>query len=68
MDFQDWKEFYGWGFCTQAQLQQAVQYGMLTEQQYDEIVGVSTNSDTTPENNVSNTTNPTQTVANSNVK
>lgn len=44
MEFEDWKEFYGWGFCTQAQLQEAVQLGILTEEQYNEIVGVSTAS------------------------
>lgn len=44
MEFQDWKQFYEWGFCTQAQLQEAVQLGMLTEQQYNEIVGISTTS------------------------
>lgn len=40
MDFETWKEFYGWGFCTKEQLQEAVDGGMLTKAQYDEILGI----------------------------
>ncbi|MGL4761126.1 MAG: XkdX family protein [Sarcina sp.] len=38
MDFNTWKEFYGWGFASKNQLQQAVTQGMLTQEQYNEIV------------------------------
>lgn len=40
MDFNTWKEFYNWGFCTKEQLQEAVDGGMLTKAQYDEILGI----------------------------
>lgn len=39
MDFNTWKEFYGWGFCTISQLQQAVKQNMLTDLQYKDITG-----------------------------
>ena len=39
MDFNTWKEFYEWGFCTIEQLKQAVKQGMLTTEQYKEICG-----------------------------
>ncbi len=39
MDFNTWKQFYEWGFCTKEQLQEAVDGGMLTQEQYNEIVG-----------------------------
>ena len=38
MDFNTWKEFYGWGFASKEQLQQAVSQGMLTQEQYNEII------------------------------
>ena len=37
MDFNTWKQFYQWGFCTIEQLKQAVKQGMLTPEQYKEI-------------------------------
>lgn len=40
MDFNTWKQFYGWGFCTKEQLEQAVKQGELTIDQYNSIVGV----------------------------
>ena len=40
MDFETWKEFYGWGFCTKEDLKQALEQEMLTQQQYDEILGI----------------------------
>lgn len=39
MDFNTWKQFYEWGFCTIEQLKQAVKQGMLTTEQYKEICG-----------------------------
>ncbi len=45
MDFNTWKQFYEWGFCTKEQLQEAVDGGMLTQEQYNEIVGT---QDSTP--------------------
>ena len=38
MDFNTWKQFYGWGFCDKEQLQQSVNQGLLTQEQYNEIV------------------------------
>lgn len=40
MDFNTWKQFYGWGFCTKEQLEQVVKQGELTIDQYNSIVGV----------------------------
>ena len=40
MDFNTWKEFYQWGFCTKEDLKQALEQEMLTKQQYDEILGI----------------------------
>lgn len=40
MDFNTWKEFYNWGFCTKEDLKQALEQEMLTQQQYDEILGI----------------------------
>lgn len=37
MDFNTWKEFYGWGFCTVAQLQQAVKQNIITSDEYKDI-------------------------------
>ncbi|MGL4760418.1 MAG: XkdX family protein [Sarcina sp.] len=39
MDFNTWKEFYGWGFASKEQLQQAVKQNILTIAQYKEITG-----------------------------
>lgn len=41
MDFNTWKDFYAWGFCTKEQLEEAVKQGMLSNEQYNSIVGVS---------------------------
>lgn len=51
MDFNTWKQFYQWGFCTLEQLKQAVEQGMLTKAQYQEITG-----ETYPEPNVQQST------------
>lgn len=40
MDFNTWKEFYNWGFCTKDDLKQALEQGMLTKAQYDDILGI----------------------------
>lgn len=40
MDFNTWKEFYQWGFCTKEDLKQALDQEMLTKAQYDEILGI----------------------------
>lgn len=39
MDFNTWKEFYGWGFATIEQLKEAVQESLLTASQFTEITG-----------------------------
>lgn len=39
MDFNTWKEFYGWGFATITQLREAVKEGLLTQDQFKEITG-----------------------------
>ena len=39
MDFNTWKEFYGWGFASKEQVKQAVKQNVLTITQYKEITG-----------------------------
>ncbi|MGL4762462.1 MAG: XkdX family protein [Sarcina sp.] len=39
MDFNTWKEFYGWGFATIEQLEEAVKENLLTASQFTEITG-----------------------------
>lgn len=39
MNFETWKEFYQWGMATKEQLIEAVKEGLLTSEQYKEIVG-----------------------------
>ncbi|MGL5648064.1 MAG: XkdX family protein [Clostridium sp.] len=40
MDFETWKEFYDWGMATKEQLREAVEQGMLTQEQYNDILGI----------------------------
>lgn len=66
MDFNTWKEFYNWGFCTKEDLKQALDQEMLTKAQYDEILGIQepvstpTKSTTQETKTVENTKTETQ--------
>ena len=40
MNYSTWKKFYQWGWATKSQIAQAVQQGIITDAQYEEIVGV----------------------------
>ena len=36
--FEQWENFYDWGYCTQADLQMLAEYGVLTQEQVEEII------------------------------
>lgn len=43
MDFETWKQFYNWGFCTAEQLKEALEQSLITQDEYNSILGLEPN-------------------------